>query len=74
VIFVTKKKEARGVLVVRNNLDEKLRVLAESAKGRIQYIPATKDEVAHIIVPPDVDEAIGKSIHLSDFLPARTSA
>ena len=55
-----------------STLDKKLKHLVEMAKGRIQYIPASNDEVAHIIVPPDVDEEIRKTIHLSDFLPSHT--
>jgi hypothetical protein len=72
---ITKKRADSAVPGIQkmDTLVEKLTYLAEFAKGRIQFIPATKTEAAHIIIPPDLDEEIRKTIHLSDFLHSNKS-
>jgi hypothetical protein len=67
------KKPVGTTITVKHTADkpaENQIDIEQLVKGRMIFIPATKNEVARIIIPPDVDKEIRENIHLSYFLPS----
>lgn len=72
----TKKHTENAIKIktVTEKMNENQKDIEELVKGQIIFIPATNNEVARIVITPELDKEIRDNIHMDYFLPNRSAA